>query len=164
MKKVLFLCTQNSARSQIAEAILNSKGKGEFVAYSAGSCPAESINPYAQLAMQELGVDISNYKPKSIDNFLNEEFDFVITLCDKMRNQCPNISNNTIHAHWGLSDPKYFEGTDEEILKQYKKIKNDLISRINILLSLPIERLSKASIKEKLNAVIKDEYDGNCCK
>ena len=164
MRKALFLCTQNSARSQIAEAILNSKGNGEFIAYSAGSCPAKDINPYALLAMQELGIDITNYKTKSVDNFLDEEFDFVITLCDKMRNQCPNISSDAIQAHWGLPDPKYFEGTDEEILKQYRRLKNDLITRVNILLSLPMEKLDRASIKEKLDNILKDEYDKDCCK
>ncbi|WP_238903405.1 arsenate reductase ArsC [Clostridium sp. YIM B02506] len=164
MRKVLFLCTQNSARSQIAEAILNSKGNGEFIAYSAGSCPAKDVNPYALLAMQELGIDITNYETKSVDNFLDEEFDFVITLCDKMRNQCPNISSDTIQAHWGLPDPKYFEGTDEEILKQYKRLKNDLITRVNILLSLPMEKLDRASIKEKLDNILKDEYGKECCK
>jgi arsenate reductase len=164
MKKVLFLCTHNSARSQIAEAILNSKGKGNVIAYSAGNCPAESVNPYAQLVMQELGVDMSKYKPKSISNFLNEEFDFVITLCDKMKNECPSFNKNVIYAHWGFPDPNSFEGNDEEILKQYRNIKNELIARINVLLSLPLEKLDRASVRKKLNEIVKDEYKPNCCK
>ena len=77
-KKVLFLCTQNSARSQMAEAILNDKGKGKFIAFSAGNQPADDINIYAKIVMKEMGIDISNYKPKSIQQFLNEEFDLII--------------------------------------------------------------------------------------
>ena len=114
MLKVLFLCTHNSARSQIAEALLNLKGKDRIVAYSAGSEPAEEINPLAVKVMQEIGVDISDKKPKPMEQFLCEPFDLVITLCDREKNQCPTTSPNAVRGHWGLADPEYFKGTDEE--------------------------------------------------
>ncbi len=154
MKRVLFLCTENSARSQIAEAVLNAKGKGQFVSYSAGSRPASDISPYARLIMEEIGEDASNYVPKSAEKFLDQEFDFIITLCDKMKNECPVMSNNAIYVHWGISDPKDFKGTEEEVMKQFRRIRNELVSRINLLLSLPIDKLDNVSLKKKLSEII----------
>lgn len=154
MKKVLFLCTENSVRSQIAEAILNSKGKGKFIAFSAGSNPAKEINPYAKKIIQNLGEDVSNYTPKHIEKFLDQEFDFVITLCDKMRNECPIVSNNSVNVHWWLADPKSFDGNEEEIINQFKKIKSELINRINLLLNLPMDKLDKVSLRQKLSELI----------
>lgn len=154
VKKVLFLCTQNSARSQMAEAILNDKSEGKFVAFSAGSQPADDINIYAQTVMKEMGVDISSYKSKSIDQFLNEEFDFAITLCDKAKNECPTLINDAIYAHWGITDPKDFKGTEEETVNHFKKIRNELATRINLLISLPIEKLDRETLKKRLNEII----------
>lgn len=163
-KKVLFLCTQNSARSQIAEAILNTKGNGEFIAYSAGSCPSECIDPYAQKVMEEIGLDLSRYKPKSIQQFLEDEFDFVITLCDKMKDECPSISKDSINVHWSIPDPRDFYGSEEEKLKYFKKIRNQLIRRINLLMSIPTEKLDKSTIKQRLSEIIDEDSKNNCCK
>ena len=154
MLKVLFLCTGNSARSQIAEALLNFKGKDRIVAYSAGSEPAEAINPYAIKVMEEMGIDISGYKPKSLKLFEDQYFDFVITLCDRARDQCPVIPSPSIHVHWGFADPKYFKGTDEEILRQLKTITNEIARRIDLFLSLPLEKSDRASLKKKLDEII----------
>jgi arsenate reductase len=153
-KKVLFLCTKNSARSQMAEAILNTKGNANFIAFSAGSQPADDINTYAQVVMEEIGIDISGYKPKSVEQFLNEEFDFIITLCDKAKNECPTLLNDAIYAHWGITDPRDFKGTEEEIINHFKKIRNELTTRINLFMSLPIDKLNKATFRKKLDEMI----------
>ena len=153
MLKVLFLCTGNSARSQIAEAILNAKGKNA-VAYSAGSEPAEAINPYAIKVMKEMGIDISDHKPKGIEVFSEQYFDFVITLCDRARNQCPVIASPSIHIHWGFADPKFFQGTEEEVLKQFRKVSIEIVRRIDLFLLLPLETSDKISLKKKLNEIL----------
>ncbi len=153
-KKVLFLCTQNSARSQMAEAILNDKGKDKFIAFSAGSQPADDINIYAKIVMKEMGIDISNYKPKSIEQFLNEEFDFVITLCDKAKNECPILPKDAIYVHWGITDPRDFKGNEEETVTHFKKIRNELNTRINLLIDLPVDKLDKATLRKRLDEII----------
>lgn len=154
LKKILFLCTQNSARSQMAEAIVNSKAKDKFAAYSAGSNPAYEINPYAVAAIEEVGIDMSKQKPKSVVNFIDEEFDFIITLCDKMKSECPSFTNDAIHVHWGISDPKDFQGNDEERIIYFKKVRNELNRRIELLISLPLDKIEKASIKQKLEDIV----------
>lgn len=154
MLKVLFLCTGNSARSQIAEAILNSRGKDRIVAYSAGSDPENELNPYAAKVIHEMGIDISSLKPKSLKLFADQYFDFVITLCDRARNQCPVIPSPSIHMHWGFADPKYFEGTDEEIMRQLRTITNEIARRIDLFLSLPLEKSDRDSLKKKLDEIV----------
>lgn len=155
MLKVLFLCTHNSARSQIAEAFLNLKGKDRIAAYSAGSEPAEKVNPLAVKVMQEIGIDISDKKPKPIENFLNESFDFVITLCERARNQCPALSGNAVRGHWGIDDPEYFEGLEEDKLKHLRRIRTELNTRIELLLALPLEKKDRELLK--LDDILKTE-------
>jgi len=156
MLKLLFVCTGNSARSQMAEAILNSKGKGRIIAYSAGSDPEENVNPYAVDTMKELGIDISQCKPKALNLFEGEYFDFVITLCDRARNQCPMVNDSTIHVHWGFADPKYFEGTRDDILRQFKKLSQELSRRVDLFLMLKLEKASQADLKKQLNEIFTD--------
>ncbi len=153
MLKVLFVCTHNSARSQISEALLNEKGKGRIIASSAGTEPAEEINPLAVEAMREIGIDISEKKPKSIENFLQESFDLVITLCEKGRNQCQDIFKNAVQAYWGIDDPNYFEGTYEEKLEHIRRIIMELSMRINLLLALPLEKMDKVLLKQKIENI-----------
>lgn len=157
MLKVLFLCTGNSARSQIAEAILNSKGKDRIIAYSAGSDPEKEINPYAIKVMQGMGIDISGYRPKPLKLFADQYFDFVITLCDRARNQCPVIPSPSIHLHWGFADPKYFEGTDNEILMQVRTITIEMTRRIDLFLGLPLEKSDRVSLMKKLDEIVEIE-------
>jgi len=155
MLKVLFVCTHNSARSQIAEAFLNEKGKGRIIAYSAGTEPAEEINPLAVEVMREIGIDISEKKPKSIENFLQESFDLVITLCEKARNQCQNIFTNAAQGYWGIDDPQYFEGTYEEKLEHIRRIAIELSTRINLLLELPLEKMDNVLLKQKIENILR---------
>jgi protein-tyrosine-phosphatase len=154
MIKVLFLCTQNSARSQIAEALLNHAGEGRVIAYSAGTEPAEEINPLAVEAMRKVGIDISTKEPKSIEKFFQEPFDFVITLCERARNQCPNMKVNAVYGHWGIDDPQYFEGTDEEKLEHFGRIMTELSMRIDLFLALPLEESNKDLLKQKLENIL----------
>ncbi len=157
MLKVLFLCTQNSARSQIAEALLNLKGKDRVAAYSAGSEPAKRINPIVVNALQEFGVDVSSKKPKPIETFLNQPFDFVITLCEKARSQCPTFPGNALRTHWNLDDPDYFEGSEEEKLEQVRRIIAELDTKIGLFLSLPLEKSDRTFLQQKLNAISKTD-------
>lgn len=147
MKKVLFLCIKNSARSQIAKAILNSKAGDRFEAYSAGSRPAKQVNSFAIKVMQEVGVDLSLKKPESTENYLDVDFDFVITLCDKMKEECPNFPGDPIVAHWGMPDPDETEGSEEEKLKVFRKTRNEILNRINLFINLPMERLDRISME-----------------
>lgn len=106
--RVLFLCTGNSARSQIAEALLARKGGERFVVASAGTSPAAAIHPEALAALHARGIDWSAAKPKGLDHVVNEPWDMVITLCDRAVESCPNLPNHPVTAHWGIPDPARF--------------------------------------------------------
>jgi arsenate reductase len=124
-KKVLFICTHNSARSQMAEAFLNS-GYGErFVGYSAGTKPSK-INPYAVKAMAEVGIDISKNRSKNIKEFLGKEFHYAITLCDSAKNECQFFPGAKKLIHAGFVNPSTFVGTDGEIMLGFRKVRDDI--------------------------------------
>lgn len=127
-KNILILCTGNSCRSQMAEAFLKSFDS-ELTVYSAGTNPAERVNPYTVEAMSELGIDISNNKPKNVDMFLDESFDYVITVCDNAKETCPVFLGKVgERLHIGFEDPAEATGTHEEILAEHKRIR-DLIKK-----------------------------------
>jgi arsenate reductase len=153
MKKVLFLCIKNSSRSQIAEAILNSKAGDRFEAYSAGSKPANQVNPFAVKIMQEVDVDLSEKKPESAEKYLDVKFDFVITLCDKMKEECPNFPGDPIVAHWGMPDPDEKEGSEEEKIKEFRKTRNEILNRINLFINLPMEKLDRLTMESKTKEI-----------
>jgi arsenate reductase len=104
--------------------------------------------------MKELGLDISGNKPKPLTQFSDQYFDFVITLCDRARNQCPVIPSPSIHVHWGFPDPKYFEGTEQEKLRQFRIIAEEIARRIDLFLLLPLEKPDRAALKKKLNEIV----------
>lgn len=152
--KILFLCTHNSARSQMAEAILkHHKSNTHFEAYSAGSEPALRINPLAVKAMQEVGIDISANKPKLMTDLLEEDFDFVITVCDKMKEKCPVYPGQPVYAHWGSADPSDAKGDDAQKLKFTEEIRNEIASRINRFLNLPFEKLERAALEQHVISI-----------
>lgn len=153
MKKVLFLCIKNSSRSQMAEAILNSKAGDRFVAYSAGSRPADKINPYAVKVMEEVNENLSNKIPESAERYIDVKFNFVITLCDKMKEECPNFPGNPIIAHWGMPDPDEFQGSEEEKLKEFRKTRNEILKRIELFINLPLEKLDRLSVENKTKEI-----------
>src|SRR5512139_1319272 len=122
MKRVLFICTHNSARSQMAEGLVNHDLAGKVQAFSAGTEPS-SVNPLVIAAMKEVGIDISRHRSKSIDEFADEKFDFVITLCDHAAESCPVFFGGAQRMHMGFPDPAALTGTEEEKLSFFRKLR-----------------------------------------
>ncbi|MGH9819916.1 MAG: arsenate reductase ArsC, partial [Pyrinomonadaceae bacterium] len=121
-KSVLILCTGNSARSQMAEGILRSTADDKFEVASAGVKPS-SVRAEAIEAMREVGIDISTHRSKSVDQFLDREFDYVITVCDNANERCPIFPANAKRLHWSFADPAAIVGTDEERLKAFRQVR-----------------------------------------
>ncbi|MBO0798053.1 MAG: arsenate reductase ArsC, partial [Blastocatellia bacterium] len=137
--KILFLCTGNSARSIMAEYLMKRIGQGRFESYSAGSFPTGKVNPFAlQVLSKWYHIDASDAYSKSWDIFAEENFDFVITVCDNARETCPAWPGQPIIAHWGLPDPALATGTDEEIFEVFRKTSLMLQRRIELLCALPM--------------------------
>lgn len=127
-KKILILCTGNSCRSQMAEGFLKSFDKNLEV-YSAGTNPSNQVHPKAIQVMKEVGIDLSNNYPKSVDQFLNESFDYVITVCDNAKETCPVFSGKVAkQLHIGFEDPAEATGTEEEILSVFRKVRDEIKS------------------------------------
>ena len=126
--KILVICTGNSARSQMAEGFLKYY-KNEWEIYSAGTKP-KGLNPLAVEVMSEKGIDISGYKSKSIDLFLNKKFDYVVTVCDNAKESCPVFPGNAKYLHWSLKDPAAIEGTKEEKLIVFRKTRDEIHNKI----------------------------------
>jgi arsenate reductase len=154
---VLFLCTGNSARSIIAEAILNKLGAGNFRAYSAGSQPKSQVNPNTIRLMQNLGFDTSGYRSKSWDEFAKAgepKFDFVFTVCDNAAAEtCPVWPGQPMTAHWGIADPAEATGTPAEIALAFKDAYRLLNQRIGIFTALPLGSLDELSLQGKLRDI-----------
>ena len=127
--RVLFVCTGNSARSQIAEAVLGRLGGADFEVYSAGTEP-KGVNPYSIRVLADAGIDWSDARSKSVDDFLGQSFDYVITVCDRARQTCPVFPGGGNSLHWGLEDPAEVEGTDAERLAAFKQTYLELNQRI----------------------------------
>lgn len=125
IKKILFICTHNSARSQMAEGFVNSLLSAKFKAYSAGTEPRE-VNPYAIKVMKEVGIDISKQRAKSIYEFKGEKFDFAVTVCDHAKETCPFFPGAREYIHKGFEDPSSFEGTKEEKIKKFREIRDEI--------------------------------------
>ncbi len=123
-KKVLFICTHNSARSQMAEGILRSLYPEEYDVYSAGTEPTE-INPYAVKVMDEIGIDISQHTAKNINEFIDEKFDYVITVCDQAQESCPFFPGRKV-IHKSFADPSRLEGSETEILEGFREIRDEI--------------------------------------
>jgi len=154
---VLFLCTGNSARSILAEAYLNAKGKGRFVAYSAGSHPTGRINPFAIELLQRNHITGSGLRSKNWNEFAvpgAPKLDFVITVCDNAAGEtCPFWPGQPITAHWGVQDPAAVQGADDAKRRAFLKAFTELSTRINYLLALPIEKLDSLTLKTKLDDI-----------
>jgi arsenate reductase len=154
---VLFLCTGNSARSIIGEAILNKTGARNFRAYSAGSQPKGKINPNTIQLLQSLGYDTSGYRSKSWDEFARAgepKFDFVFTVCDSAAAEaCPVWPGQPMTAHWGIADPAEATGTPAEIALAFKEAYRLLNQRIGVFTALPLRSLDKLSLQGKLRDI-----------
>ena len=154
---VLFLCTGNSARSILAEAFLNSAGGGRFRAYSAGSHPAGSVNPFALELLQKNRISIEGLRSKSWDEFAAlgaPRLHYVFTVCDNAAGEtCPLWPGQPITAHWGVADPAAVQGSDEEKRKAFLSAFTQLSTRIRLLLNLPFEKLERHSLEKQLRAI-----------
>ncbi len=154
---VLFLCTGNSARSIIGEAILNKLGAENFRAYSAGSQPKGQVNPHTIQLLQSLGYDTSSYRSKSWDEFAKAgepKFDFVFTVCDSAAAEtCPVWPGQPMTAHWGIPDPAEATGTQAEIALAFKEAYRLLNQRIGIFTALPLHSLDRLSLQSKLRDI-----------
>jgi arsenate reductase len=151
--RVLFLCTGNSARSQIAETILNRKGLGRFIAESAGSRPAERVNPYAIEVLREGGIEWQGHPPRGLEGLGREAWDFVITVCDKAREGCPVFPGQPILSHWGMPDPAAVEGDDSAKRAAFLDALTLISRRIDLLLALPVEKLERLALEARLQAI-----------
>jgi protein-tyrosine-phosphatase len=152
---VLFLCTGNSARSVIAEAILNKMGAGKFRAYSAGSQPKGRVHPETLKLLRSLGYDTTGFRSKSWVEFLKEpQFDFVFTVCDNAAEEvCPIWPGQPMTAHWGIPDPAEATGNQAEIALAFKEAYRLLNQRIGIFVSLPLRSLDELSLAAKLHEI-----------
>jgi arsenate reductase (thioredoxin) len=154
---VLFLCTGNSARSILAEAILNRVGHGQFRAWSAGSTPTGKVNPYALGLLERLGYSTAGLRSKSWDEFAvggAPEFDFIITVCDNAAGEvCPIWPGKPMRTHWGIPDPAAVEGNDAQIALAFADAYRVLKTRIDLFTSLPIDKLDALSLKRRLDEI-----------
>ncbi|MEO8570484.1 MAG: MerR family transcriptional regulator [Chloroflexota bacterium] len=127
--RVLFVCTHNSARSQIAEALLERYGGDDFEVFSAGT-EATGVNPYAIRVLADMGIEWSHAESKTIDQFLSRHFDYVVTVCDRARATCPVFPGSSNTLHWGLDDPSEVEGTDDEKLVAFRRTQAEVSARL----------------------------------
>lgn len=153
----LFICTGNSARSILAEGLLNGLGKGRFKACSAGSQPKGEVHPMARIALERLGMPATGYRSKSWDEFARPgatQFDFIFTVCDNAAGEvCPVWPGKPMSAHWGVPDPAAVQGSDQEKLRVFQDAALVLKRRIELLLSLPMERLDAMSLQHELHGI-----------
>jgi arsenate reductase (thioredoxin) len=156
---VLFLCTGNSARSIMAEAILNFKGRPTFVAYSAGSHPAGKLHPAALRPLEAAHLPTTGLRSKSWEEFERPDappLHFVITVCDNAAQEvCPAWPGQPVSAHWGLPDPAAVRGTHADVERAFRDAFFTLERRISLFLSLPLERLDNLALKDELNKIAK---------
>jgi arsenate reductase len=161
---VLFLCTGNSARSIIAEAILNREGRGKFRGYSAGSQPKGQVHPYTLDLLRKLNFDVSSLRSKAWDEFAKPgapRIDFVFTVCDEAaEDSCPVWPGKPMLAHWGIPDPAAATGNEAEIRLAFADTFRMLNNRISIFVNLPLESLDHLALQQRLSAIGKT-HDAN---
>lgn len=154
---ILFLCTGNSARSILAEGLMNHLAKGRFKAYSAGSQPMGRVNPLAIETLQALGCDTDGMSSKSWDVFAGADaptMDFIITVCDSAAGEaCPYWPGAPMTAHWGFPDPSHVEGDHDTKRAAFSKTAQSITQRLRLFLSLPMDKLDKLSLQQQLKHI-----------
>ena len=154
---ILVLCTGNSARSIMGEALFNTMGAGRFKAYSAGSHPVGRVNPFAVEQVRALGYPVENLRSKSWDEFASPgapELDFVVTVCDKAAGEmCPLWPGQPVTAHWGFPDPAAVDGTDDEKRAAFAQTARQMRRRVELFLSLPLEALDHMAVEKRMRAI-----------
>ena len=155
--RVLFVCTGNSARSVLSEATLNELGRGRFLAYSAGSRPTGRVNPHALKQIAARGWPTAGYRSKSWDEFSGEgapPLDIVVTVCDSAASEeCPVYFGDFVSTHWGLPDPAAAAGSEAEVDAAFAAAHRIVTHRVEQLLALPMEGLSRAELRARLDAI-----------
>lgn len=154
---VLFICTGNSARSILAEGLMNALGKGRFRAYSAGSHPKGKVNPFALETLESFRISTEGYRSKNWDEFAKPDapqMDFFLTVCDTAAGEvCPVWPGQPMTAHWGVADPAAFEGTDDAKRQQFRDAAVTLKRRIELMLALPLDRLDAMAIHREVRGI-----------
>jgi len=154
---ILVLCTGNSARSILAEALINTLGAGRFKAYSAGSRPTGAVNPFAIEQVRKLGYPVEGLRSKSWDEFAQPgapQMDFVVTVCDNAAGEvCPLWPGHPVTAHWGFPDPAAVEGSDEVKRAAFALALHQIRKRVQLFLSLPLETLDRMEIENRLREI-----------
>ena len=154
---VLFLCTHNSARSIMAEVIMNDLGRGKFKGYSAGSHPASAPNPFALETLRRLHFPTDGLHSKNWEEFAKPDalaMDFVVTVCDNAAGEvCPVWPGQPISAHWGVDDPSLFHGTDEAKSREFARVASILRRRIELFVSLPLEKLDRLKLEKTVRNI-----------
>ncbi len=154
MLKVLILCTGNSCRSVLGEALINHLGGDRFQAFSAGSHPTGKVNANALATLARHGISTEGFSSQSWDEFDDKDIDIAITVCDSAAGEvCPVYLNNVVRAHWGLPDPAHVTGSPEVIEAAFEATYAALEKRIHQLLALPVETMSKPELTEALNKI-----------
>lgn len=139
--RVLFLCTGNSARSQMAEGLLRSLGRSDFEAYSAGTHP-QTLHPLAVQVMRESGIDITGQQSKSLDRFRGQSFDYIITVCDRARDHCPTFPGDNQRIHWGFADPTAVTGSEAERVAAFRRTRTEIAERLRLWVTVRRRALS----------------------
>lgn len=150
---VLFLCTQNSARSQIAEALMQARHDARLLVGSAGTHPGGRVHPLAMETLAERGIDWSAARPKAIEAVADERWDLIITVCDKAQEACPAFPGRPITAHWGVPDPAAVVGDDATRRRAFQSAAHLLGHRIDLMLALPFEQLEALALEQRLRAI-----------
>ncbi len=151
--RILILCTGNSARSQIAEALVQSLGRGRVEVASAGSHPAGVVNSLAVEVLQEAGIEWRGRVPRSVEGLDCERWDLVITVCDHARDACPVFAHARVTVHWGMADPAAVSGADELRLEAFRYTYRVLLRRVQSLLGLPLATMSDSELAREAQAV-----------
>ena len=156
-RKILFLCTGNSARSIFAEYLMKKIGRDRFRAFSAGSQPTGRVNPFAlQVLKEQYGIDAREARSKSWDEFKETPFDIIITVCDRAKESCPIFPGQPIIAHWDIPDPAPAGGTDDQKLRFFREAAQQIQRRLELLCSFPIERLGHLLTESAQDAEMKN--------
>ena len=154
---VLFLCTGNSARSIMAEALMNRLGRGRFRAWSAGSHPRGEVQPFALETLASLGLPTEGLRSKSWAEFASPDapaLDFIFTVCDRAANEvCPVWPGRPLTAHWGVEDPAVYKGSDDEARKVFQRVALTLKRRIELFLALPVEKMDALALREQMRSI-----------
>jgi arsenate reductase len=137
----------------MAEAVLNQKGGGRFIAESAGSRPAARVNPYAVEALREAGIDWQGRRPRGFDELGSKSWDIVITVCDRAKEACPIFPGQPALTHWGMEDPAGVEGDDETKPRAFREALQLISRRIDLMLALPVEKLERLALQNRLRAI-----------